>query len=236
MAGDQRRSEPLPLVGRGWGGVFGKGWRRAQKNPPKIFPTLSPHAILASPSVPTDGRGTRSPRRREAVSSGLRGPYLRAGSLRRVHPGQRGDLPDRGGSGKGCRANGRNRVQEVHRAPFAREAGGRHGLHPAAFDPHPCPGGLPGHRKRRHRKRRPGKSLPRLTHAGGRGRCSVPEGSNATQPPGLASRLAGRRARPRPEGVGQFLTGGARATAPSPLLMPPRARGPRPASPDCART
>jgi len=176
------------------------------KNSPNVFPTFPSHAILAKPSVPTDGRGQRSPGRRKAVSFGARGPYLWARSLRSQNPGQRGDLPDRGGSGQGfsrewlepgagrkdagdCRSHERNRPRPAAAAP-------------AAFDPRCWSGRAAPPASRRHRKRRPGKSLPRLTRAGGRGRCSVPKGPNATKPPGLASSFAGRRAGPRPEGAG----------------------------------
>ncbi|AKI02510.1 hypothetical protein IMCC20628_03828 [Hoeflea sp. IMCC20628] len=42
------------------------------KKSPKIFPTLCPHAILAPPSVHTDGRGLRNPGWRRAVSFAAR--------------------------------------------------------------------------------------------------------------------------------------------------------------------
>ena len=129
---------------------------------------------------------------------------------------------------KGCRAKDRNRLQEAAPAPFSREAG-RRDRHPAAFDPHPGPGGLPGRELRRHRKRRPAKSLPRLTRAGGRGRCSVSEGPNGTKPPRACVELCGKKSRPAPGRRRAFLAGGARATAPSPFLMPPgpEARAPQ---------
>jgi len=76
------------------------------------------------------------------------------------------------------------------------------GPQPAAFDPRSWSGRAAPPGLRRHRKRRPAKSLPRLTHADGRGRCSTSEGPNETKPPGLASGFAGRRAGPRPEGAG----------------------------------
>ena len=169
-----------------------------------IFPTLSPHAILVSPSAPTDGRGPRSPGRREAVSSGGRGPHPRAGSSRSAHPGRRaGACPVAVDQGKGLRRESWNRF-ETHAANCAAGscAGGVRSAVVAG------PAGLP--RLRRHRERRPDQSLPHPTNAGGRGRVRSPkgrtgrtaQGSRHASREGESRSAPGRRGCPSPVGRG----------------------------------
>ena len=234
------RLKPLPPVGRGWGGVFGtagiglaSGFQaqqaHRQKNPPNIFPTLSTHAILARPSVPTDGRSPRSAGRREAVSSGARGPYPGARSLRSRNPGQRGGLPDRGGSGQGFSREWPEPVAGSAARPFGRK---RQGLKPAAFDPRSWSGRAVPPALRCHRKRRPKKSLPRLTNAGGQRRVRSPKGRTQRNRPGLSVRLRSKESQPAPGRRGRSLAGGRGRLRQANSAMPPRASGPRPTSPD----
>jgi hypothetical protein len=165
-----------------------------QKNS-RFVPTLSPHAILLSPSVPTDGRSPRSSGWRKAVSSGLRGPYLRAGSLRSLSPASAGGLSHRGGWHKGVSrewpepvaslSRGRSRRRPIRMACGAGRAPGRCGVTPGAGLTRPC----------RARRMAP-------SGAGGRGRVRSPKGRTRRNRPGLASSIAGRRAGLRPEGAG----------------------------------
>ena len=146
----------------------------------------------------TDGWGIRSSGRRKAVSSGVRAPYLRAGSLRSDTPVSAGACRIEVDQAEGFPREWPEPVAaSASPAPFSPEAGGRHDLQPAAFDPHPCPGGLPGHRMRRHRKRRPDKSLPRPVDPppgpDGRGRVWTPKARTRRNRPGLASSFARRR-------------------------------------------
>jgi len=153
----------------------------------------------------------------------VRAPYLGARSLRSEVPGQRGRLPDRGGSGQGF---------------FARMAGTGcrlSGLPPAAFDPHPCRAASPASRMRRHCKRRPEQSLLRLTRAGGKRRGSVSKGPNDTKPPKARVKLSRKEAHLRPEGASVPCRWGAGDTCQA-TFHPPRACRPRPTSPDCVRT
>ena len=131
------RVEPLPLVGvRRTGETRGSPWLRRglwerlapeSKKSPHIFHTLSPHATLPPPSVPNGWPGLTEP----GPAGG--GEFRRAGTvpagrkLAKRHPGQRGGLPDRGGSGRGfSRANGRNRLRQVQRPRLSceRQTGG----------------------------------------------------------------------------------------------------------------
>ena|GEM_PF-1674676 len=204
----------------GWGGVLWNGWRpnderfsgSTANNFPHFFPTFPPHAIMPRPSVPTDGRSPRSAGRRKAVSFGGRGPYPWAKSLRSQNPGQRGGLPDRGGSGQGFSREWPEPVAGSAARPFGRP---RQGLKPAAFDPRSWSGraALPG--LRRHRERRPETSLPRLTHAGGQRRVLSPKGRTQRNRPGFSVKPRSKESQPAPGRRGKSLAGGARATAPS---------------------
>jgi hypothetical protein len=152
------------------------------------------------------------------VSSGLRGPYPRAGSLRSFAPASAGTCPIGVDGARVSRANGRNRLRLIR-------------VQPAASDPHGFEG-RPGPRAmRRHPGRRPDRSLPRLGRSrpparvgeGGFG----PRRAERDEPPRACVMLCGKEGRPRARKARASLTGGARVNAPSHIL--PTTTGPSPA-------
>jgi hypothetical protein len=184
------------------------------------FPRFFPHPLASCHTHPTfrpDGwPGPRSPGRRKAVSSGLRGPYPRAGSLRSFAPASAGTCPIGVDGHKGLPRESRNRLRLIRVPPAASDPHGLEGrpaLTRCGVTPDP---GLTG-------PCRLGRSRP----PGGWERAgSVPEGPNATRPPRACVMLCGKEGRPRARKARASLAGGARVNAPNHIL--PTTTGPSP--------
>jgi hypothetical protein len=161
----------------------------------RFIPTLSPHAILLSPSVP---HGWPEPTELWLAEGGefrFAGAVPAGRELAKLVPGQRGGLSHRGGWHKGVSrewpepvaspSRARRRRRPIRMACGAGRAPGRCGVTPGAGLTRPC----------RVRRMAP-------SGAGGRGRVRSPKGRTRRNRPGLASSIAGRRAGLRPEGAG----------------------------------